>query len=105
MEKIIRGKAYVLGDAIDTDQIIPAEHLVYSLTKPDEKRLYGRYALSGVPVEGQGLPHGNIPFTQPDAYTSEIKFIIGGGNFGYGSSREHVQYSHTIAVIVAVIVE
>ena len=27
MKKIIKGKAFVLGDNIDTDQIIPAEHL------------------------------------------------------------------------------
>ncbi len=27
MEKSIKGKAFVLGDNIDTDQIIPAEHL------------------------------------------------------------------------------
>ncbi len=105
MEKIIRGKAYVLGDAIDTDQIIPAEHLVYSLTKPDEKRLYGRYALSGVPVEGQGLPHGNIPFTQPDSYTSEFKIIIGGGNFGCGSSREHAPFALQEAGCTAVVAE
>ena len=34
----IRGKAYVLGDDVDTDQIIPAEHLVYSMTDPTERR-------------------------------------------------------------------
>jgi len=32
MEKQITGTAYVLGSNIDTDQIIPAEHLVYSLS-------------------------------------------------------------------------
>ena len=31
MNKIISGKVFVLGDDIDTDQIIPAQHLVYSL--------------------------------------------------------------------------
>ena len=34
MKKFIEGKAYVLGNDIDTDQIIPAEHLVYSLRCP-----------------------------------------------------------------------
>ena len=38
MDKIITGKAYVLGDNIDTDQIIPAEHLVYSLTDEEENK-------------------------------------------------------------------
>jgi len=36
MDTIIQGKAYVLGKNIDTDQIIPAEHLVYSLSDPEE---------------------------------------------------------------------
>lgn len=36
MEKKIIGKAYVLGNNIDTDQIIPAEHLVYSTSDPEE---------------------------------------------------------------------
>ena len=36
MKSIIRGTAYVLGDHVDTDQIIPAQHLVYSLTDPEE---------------------------------------------------------------------
>ena len=42
MKQIIEGKAYVLGNDIDTDQIIPAEHLVYSLSDPEEKKNYGK---------------------------------------------------------------
>jgi len=38
MEQVIAGRAYVLGNNIDTDQIIPAEHLVYSLSDPEEKK-------------------------------------------------------------------
>ncbi|MGH7274826.1 MAG: 3-isopropylmalate dehydratase, partial [Nitrospiria bacterium] len=47
MKDFIRGTAYVVGDDIDTDQIIPARHLVYSLSDPEERKLYGRYAMSG----------------------------------------------------------
>ena len=36
MEKKIIGKAYVLGNNIDTDQIIHCEHLVYSTSDPEE---------------------------------------------------------------------
>jgi 3-isopropylmalate/(R)-2-methylmalate dehydratase small subunit len=56
MEKLIKGKVFVLGDNIDTDQIIPAEHLVYSLTDPEESKQYGHFALSGVPLKQAGLP-------------------------------------------------
>lgn len=90
---LIEGAAYVLGDSIDTDQIIPAEHLLYSMTKPEERRLYGRYALSSVPEEQQGLPYGNLPFTKPDAYESEYAIIVAGANFGCGSSREHAPFA------------
>ena len=64
MNKVIEGIAYVLGNDIDTDQIIPAEHLVYSLSDPEERKNYGKFALSGVPVNQAGLPEGNIPFTK-----------------------------------------
>jgi len=105
MKKIITGKAYVVGDAIDTDQIIPAEYLVYSLIDPEEKKLYGRYALSGVPPEQQGLPFGHIPLTAPDAYTSEFQIIVAGRNFGCGSSREHAPFALQVAGCQAVIAE
>ncbi len=105
MESIIKGLAYVVGDAIDTDQIIPAEHLVYSLKKPDERRMYGRFAMSGVPVDQQGLPDGHIPFTESDKYHSDFTFVIGGVNFGCGSSREHAPFALTEAGAQVVIAE
>ncbi len=105
MKPIIRGLAYVAGDDIDTDQIIPAQHLVYSLTVPEERRLYGRYAMSGVPVGQQGLPFGDKPFTEPDAYRSAYTIIVGGKNFGCGSSREHAPFALQEAGCEAVIAE
>ncbi|ARA93058.1 MAG: 3-isopropylmalate dehydratase [Bacteroidetes bacterium] len=105
MKPIIRGKAYVVGDSIDTDQIIPAQHLVYSLSKPDERRMYGRYALSGLPEAEQGLPEGGHPFTQPDAYTSIYTIVVAGSNFGCGSSREHAPFALQEAGCEAVIAE
>lgn len=105
MKEIIRGRAYVVGDSIDTDQIIPAEHLVYSLTEPEERRMYGRFAMSGVPVPQQGLPFGNRPLTAPDAFKSEYTIVIGGGNFGCGSSREHAPFALEEAGIEAVVAE
>lgn len=93
MQDIIKGKAFVLGDDIDTDQIIPARHLVYSLSDPQERRLYGKYALSGVPAERSGLPQGNTPFVPEEGDTSPYTVIIGGKNFGCGSSREHAPFA------------
>ncbi len=103
MEKIITGKAYVLGDDIDTDQIIPAEHLVYSLNDPEEKKNYGKFALSGVPKNDAGLPEGNKPFVGKEKFKSKYTIIIGGKNFGCGSSREHAPACLKIAGIQAVI--
>ena len=105
MQSVIKGLAYVVGDAVDTDQIIPAEHLVYSLKRADERRLYGRFAMSGVPLAGQGLPFGSIPFTAPDAYRSQFTFVIAGTNFGCGSSREHAPFALTEAGAQVVIAE
>lgn len=105
MKKIIEGKAYVLGNDVDTDQIIPAEHLVYSLTDPEEKKNYGKLALSGVPGEGAGLPEGNHPFVDEGKFASQYTILIGGKNFGCGSSREHAPACLKIAGIQAVVAE
>ena len=103
MKDRITGRAYVLGDSIDTDQIIPAAHLVYSMTEPEERRMYGRYALCGVPDAQAGLPEGGIPFTAPDRYESDFTIVVAGSNFGCGSSREHAPFALQVAGAEAVI--
>ena len=105
MNKIIKGKAFVLGNNIDTDQIIPAEHLVYSLTDENESKKYGEFALSGVPPAKAGLPQGNIKFTQDGNHKSEFNIIIGGSNFGCGSSREHAPFALQVAGVDAIVAE
>jgi len=105
MEKIIRGKAFVLGDNIDTDQIIPAEHLVYSLSDPEESKKYGRFALSGVPLKDSGLPDGGIPFIEGENYQSKYNIIIAGSNFGCGSSREHAPFALQVAGVKVIVAE
>ncbi len=105
MEKIINGKAYVLGNNIDTDQIIPAEHLVYSITDPEEVKKYGHFALSSVPIEQAGLPEGGKTFIKGDDYQSEFSIIIGGSNFGCGSSREHAPFALQVAGVKAIVAE
>lgn len=105
MEKIIKGKAFVLGNNIDTDQIIPAEHLVYSLTDREESKKYGHFALSGVPIFQAGLPEGGKHFIEGENFLSDYNIIIGGSNFGCGSSREHAPFALQVAGVKAVIAE
>lgn len=105
MQDIITGKAYVLGHNIDTDQIIPAKHLVYSLSDPEESKKYGMYALSGIPDAAAGLPQGNVKFVADGDYRSAYRILIGGKNFGCGSSREHAAAALQIAGVQAVVAE
>lgn len=97
---IYRGSVYVLGNNIDTDQIIPAEHLIYSLTDPEESQLYGRYCFSSVPPAQSGLPQGNVSF---NTQQPPFKIVIAGSNFGCGSSREHAPFAMQKAGILAVV--
>ncbi|RLD14304.1 3-isopropylmalate dehydratase [candidate division KSB1 bacterium] len=105
MQKIIKGKVYVLDDNIDTDQIIPAEHLVYSLSVPEEVKMYGHFALSGVPPRKAGLPQGNIPFIEGENHRSQFNIIVAGSNFGCGSSREHAPFALQVAGVQVVVAE
>lgn len=106
MQDMIRGKVYVLGDNIDTDQIIPAHYLMYNPAIPAERKQFGRYALCGVPDAQAGLPKGKIPFVdQSDESNtrSDFSIIIGGSNFGCGSSREHAPLALAEAGVQAVV--
>ena len=70
MEKIVKGKAFILGANIDTDQIYPGRYL--ELTDPKE---VGKHALEGAdPNLVKEFKPGDI--------------IIASTNFGCGSSRE-----------------
>ena len=79
---IIKGKVFVLGDNIDTDQIIPAQYLNLVPTIPEEYAQLGALALCGLP---DGLPR----FVEEGAEKTEYPIIVAGANFGCGSSREH----------------
>ncbi len=93
-----RRKVFVLGDNIDTDQIIPAEYLNLVPTIAEEYRKLGSYALSG-------LPGGFEPFLTAGEETSRFGIVIAGKNFGCGSSREHAPIALGAAGVEAVVAE
>src|SRR5689334_359369 len=105
METIITGKAYVLGDNVDTDQIIPAQYLSFNPSLPEERKFFGMYANSGVPEAQAGLPNGNVRFVRDNEFKSDYTIIIGGKNFGSGSSREHAPLALAEAGVKCVIAE
>ena len=96
--KILRGLVYVVGDNIDTDQIIPAQHLNLVPTIPAEYRKLGALALSGLPAD---YP----PFIKRGATQAEYGIIVAGRNFGCGSSREHAPIALGAAGIRAIVAE
>ncbi len=105
LQHSVTGKAYVLGDNVDTDQIIPAQHLTYNPAIPEEYRQFGKYALSSVPPAQAGLPKGHVPFHTSDEFVSPYTFLVAGKNFGCGSSREHAPIALNAAGIRVVVAE
>ncbi len=95
---IITGLVFVLGDNIDTDQIIPAQHLNLVPTIPAEYEKLGALALSG-------LPSGTPPLVSSAAGAPRYAIVIAGRNFGCGSSREHAPIALGAAGIRAVVAE
>jgi 3-isopropylmalate/(R)-2-methylmalate dehydratase small subunit len=71
-------------DNIDTDQIIPAQYLNLVPTIAEEYEKLGSYALCG-------LPESLYPtrYVKEGQLDSEYPIVVGGKNFGCGSSREH----------------
>jgi 3-isopropylmalate/(R)-2-methylmalate dehydratase small subunit len=84
MQSVITGPVYVVGDNIDTDQIIPAQYLNLVPTIPEEYEELGSLALSG-------LPDALYPvrFVAEGELGARFPIVVAGRNFGCGSSREH----------------
>ena len=94
------------GDkSVDTDQIIPAQYLTYNPAVPEEYKMFGKFALSSVPPSQAGLPKGHVPFHTKDEFVSDYQIIVGGKNFGCGSSREHAPIALDAAGIKCVVAE
>ena len=85
---VFRGRAWAFGDNISTDQIIPGRffHLRSDLNQ------LARHVFADI-----------APGFHEKAEKGDI--IIGGKNFGLGSSREHAPIVIKLAGISAVVVE
>lgn len=82
-----KGHAFKYGDNIDTDIIIPARYLATS--DPDELK---KYCMEPVDKDfAKNVKQGDV--------------IVGGKNFGCGSSREHAPIAIKASGISAVIAE
>lgn len=93
---VLRGKVYVLGDNIDTDQILTAEYLKINPASDE-----GRHQLAALAM--CGLPSGSLPFIDPLTGRSAYDFIMARDNFGCGSSREHAVVALGASGVKAVI--
>lgn len=83
---MIRGKAWVFGDDVDTDVIIPGKYL-----RTKDARLWAEHAMEGLdPMFASQVEPGDV--------------IVAGRNFGSGSSREQAPRALLgagVAVVVA----
>ncbi len=87
MNKEIRGKAFVFGAHMDTDQIYPGRYL--ELTDPAE---VGKHAMEGAdPSFGKEFRAGDV--------------IVASANFGCGSSREHAAVTLKAVGVGAILAE
>src|SRR6185295_6307261 len=84
MQSVFSGPIYVVRDNIDTDQIIPAQYLNLVPTIAEEYEKLGSYALCGLPDSSYSQR-----FVAPGELDSQYPIVVGGKNFGCGSSREH----------------
>lgn len=71
---------------IDTDQIIPARFL-----KATDKQGMGDNLFADWRYAANGQPNPDFPLNRPEAKGAQI--LVGGHNFGCGSSREHAPWA------------
>lgn len=85
MEKVIKGKAWIFGNDIDTDVIIPGKYL-----RTTDIKSFAEHVMEGIdPQFPKKIKPGDI--------------IVGGNNFGCGSSREQAALALKYAGVSCVI--
>jgi len=82
---MIRGKAHVFGDDVNTDEIIPARYL----NRSDPEFLGAHCMEDADPAFVEKMAPGDV--------------IVGGVNFGCGSSREHAPLAIKASGIACVV--
>jgi 3-isopropylmalate/(R)-2-methylmalate dehydratase small subunit len=87
MTKTIKAKAIVFGNNIDTDVILPGKYLI--LVNPNE---LAEHALAGLDEEFPKKAKGGV-------------ILVGGKNFGCGSSREQAPLALKYSGVKCVIAE
>jgi len=100
MAQKLTSPVFVVGDDIDTDQIIPAQYLALVPTIPDEYEKLGSYAMAGLPNDLYP-----VEFIKKDSLKTEYKIVIAGKNFGCGSSREHAPIALGAAGVEVIIAD
>ena len=100
MSNLFTARVYVVGDNIDTDQIIPAQYLTLLPTIPEEYAQLGSYAMVGLP--DQLYP---TKFITPGTQRTDFAIVVAGKNFGCGSSREHAPIALGAAGVRAVVAQ
>lgn len=82
---MIKGRAWVFGDDIDTDVIIPGKYL-----RTTDMQVFADHAMEGIdPDFSKNVKPGDI--------------VVGGNNFGCGSSREQAALALKFAGVACVV--
>ncbi|HEX6999983.1 MAG TPA: 3-isopropylmalate dehydratase small subunit [Gammaproteobacteria bacterium] len=85
--KQIRSRTVVLPyDDIDTDQIIPARFLTTTTREG-----LGRHLFANWRYDAEGKEKADFVLNRPEARGAQV--LVGGRNFGCGSSREHAPWA------------
>ena len=87
MNDVLTGKAWVFGNNVDTDQIIPAKYLVTM----DNSELAKHAFENAMPEFVRSVKKGDV--------------VVAGRNFGCGSSREHAPRALMGAGVSCIIAE
>jgi len=93
----ITGRAFVVGDNVNTDDIIEAQYLKLNFKIPGDRTELGRHALE------RYQSRGGYHLVEEGKDISDYRIIIAGENFGCGSSREQAPFALAAAGVQLVV--